>query len=111
MALDRVLVRDYLVLVSSFFLDISFLSISTSSIMGGLLPNFFVLKIKGVNGGWIYGGSSTALFCFRFFHKLPLRKNSSSWPSRDLENAVGNPPINLITIVKFRHAFPFVRFS
>ena len=29
-----------------------------------------------------------------------LKKNSSGWPSRDLENAVGNPPINLITIVK-----------
>ena len=29
-----------------------------------------------------------------------LKKKSSDWPSRDLENAVGNPPINLITIVK-----------
>ena len=67
------------------------------------------------NGGWIYGGSSTALFCFRFFTNFhfdfskdllevlrffPLlnhdgkffEKKSSGWPSRDLENAVGNPP-------------------
>ena len=29
-----------------------------------------------------------------------LKKNSSDLSSRDLENAVGNPPINLITIVK-----------
>ena len=62
--------------------------------MGGLAPHFFVFDFFT---NFHFDFSKDLLEVLRFFPLLNhggkiFEKKSSGWPSRDLENAVGNPP-------------------
>ena len=62
--------------------------------MGGLAPHFFVFDFFT---NFHFDFSKDLLEVLRFFPLLNhggkiFEKSSSGWPSRDLENAVGNPP-------------------